>query len=94
LFLGLAPCPPAATTSLQPSDTARRKNRTFTRANAAFGRVREHEKAREKAGWTNDLHYPIELKITRRNRVADGEKRLRGKDLQGNDRPVRHDLMG
>jgi len=88
--LGLAPCPHAATTSLQPSDTARRKNRAFTAhaavggvgaagAHAAFGGVRE----REKAGWTNDLHYPIGVKITRRIGFAEGAKRLRGKDLRG-----------
>jgi hypothetical protein len=51
-------------------------------AYAAFDGVRE----REKAGWTNDLHYPIDVKITRRNKLAVGEKGLRGKDLRGNDR--------
>ena len=41
-------------------------------AYAAFDGVRE----REKAGWTNDLHYPIDVKITRRNKLAVGEKGL------------------
>jgi hypothetical protein len=50
---------------------------TFVRA--AFGGIRE----REKAGWTNDLHYPIRVKISRRKGLSEGEKGLRSKDLRG-----------
>jgi len=52
------------------------------------------KKRAKKAGWTNDLHYPIGLKITRRNGLAEDEKGLRGKHLRGKDRPLRHDLTG
>lgn len=60
-------------------ETARRKNRAFT-ASAAFDGVRE----REKAGWTNELPYPIEVKITRRKWPTGAEKGLCGKDLRRN----------
>jgi hypothetical protein len=40
------------------------------------------EREREKAGWTNELPYPIGVKITRRNRLMAGEKGLCSKDLR------------
>ncbi|MFC5427732.1 hypothetical protein ACFPTO_02735 [Paraburkholderia denitrificans] len=45
---------------------------------AAFGGVREHEKA----GWTNELTYPIGAEISRRNCLLMDEKGLCSKDLQ------------
>ncbi|WP_322051392.1 hypothetical protein [Paraburkholderia bannensis] len=69
--------PHTATTSLQPSDTARRKNRAF-RECAAFDGVRE----REKAGWTNNLPYPIKVEITRPKWPTGSQKGLCGKDLR------------
>jgi hypothetical protein len=72
--------PHTATTSLQPSDTARRKNRAF-RECAAFDGVRE----REKAGWTNNLPYPIKVEITRSKWPTGSQKGLCGKDLRRSD---------